>query len=272
MSEVQREHHAVNPLSDRCVTTNVRGPVAILELNRPRAHNALSTELMNQLADALNAADADDEVRAVVITGSDLVFCAGADIKELTTLMSSRLTDRDGFATRLFETLGSYRKPTIAAVRGPAFGGGCELALACDIVVAGASSRFGLPEVTLGVIPGAGGTQRIVHALGKAKAMWLLLTGESIDSAEALTAGLVSQVVPDEDCLDTAIGVAQRIAANAPLAVQLAKDAARRAYETSLQQGLEHERRNFFLLLGSADMREGVDAFIAKRTPVFTGR
>ncbi|MHB1500616.1 MAG: enoyl-CoA hydratase-related protein [Candidatus Dormibacteria bacterium] len=253
------------------VTSEVRGFVALLTLTRPQALNALSRDLMDQLADALAEADLNEGVRAVVITGSERAFCVGADIKELTGLMNARLLDTDGFARRLFDGLSHYRKPVIAAVRGLALGGGCELALACDLVVAGESATFGVPEVTIGVIPGAGGTQRLVHALGKAKAMHLLLTGEPISAQEAGAAGLVARVTSDEECLSTALGIAERIAANGPQAVQMAKDAAGRAYDTSLQQGLEHERRNFYLLLGTSDIREGIAAFSEKRKPVFTG-
>jgi enoyl-CoA hydratase len=239
--------------------------VAVLTMNRPEALNALNDALTEQLAAALENADADPNVRAVVITGSDRAFCAGADVTGLHGISTAEAVAPDGFARRLFDVLTPYRKPVIAAVRGLALGGGCEIALACDLVVAGESARFGLPEVTLGVMPGAGGTQRIVHALGKAKAMRLLLTGDAISAADAQTAGLVAEVVPDEECLDTAAAIAQGIARNAPLAVQLAKDAARSAYDFSLTQGLAFERRNFFLLTATEDMREGVQAFLDKR-------
>lgn len=247
------------------------GSVAILTLNRPKALNALNGRLMEQLASALEAADANPQVRAVIIAGSERAFCAGADITELSTVTVSETLAPQGFGRRLFDVLTGYRKPLIAAVRGLALGGGCEIALACDIVIAGASARFGVPEVTLGVIPGAGGTQRLVYAIGKSKAMRLLLTGEPMSAADACTAGLVAEVVPDADCLSTAIGIAERIARNAPLAVQMAKDAARAAYATTLAQGLAHERRNFFLLFNTEDMREGVKAFIERRPPSFTG-
>lgn len=254
------------------VTRATTGQVAVLTLNRPAAYNALNAALMGQLAAALEAADDDPQVRAVVITGSDRAFCAGADVTELDDITAGELLDRHGFGRRLFDVLTPYRKPVVAAVRGLALGGGCEIALACDIVVAGESARFGVPEVKLGVIPGAGGTQRLVHALGKAKAMRMLLTGDPISAAEACAAGLVAEVVADADCLSAATDLAQRIARNAPLAVQLAKDAARTAHETGLVQGLAHERRNFFLVLDTHDRREGVAAFLAKRRPAFVGR
>jgi enoyl-CoA hydratase len=253
------------------VTRATTGHVAVLTLNRPAAHNALNAALIDELAAALEMADVDPQIRVVVLTGSDRAFCAGADITEITAITADELLDRKGFPRRLFGVLDGYRKPLIAAVRGPALGGGCEIALACDIVVAGESARFGLPEVSLGVIPGAGGTQRLVHAVGKSKAMRLLLTGEPIGAADACTAGLVAQVVADEDCLGTATELADRIARNAPLAVQLATDAALAAHQTVLSNGLAHERRNFFLLLNTDDMHEGVNAFLGKRRPNFTG-
>lgn len=259
-------------MSEQVIESANQGAVAVIVMNRPKALNALNGELMEQLSAALERADDDPAIRAVVVTGSDRAFCAGADISQLDNVSVNDALARDGFGRRLFDLLSSYRKPLIAAVRGLAFGGGCEIALACDIVVAGASAQFGVPEVKLGVLPGGGGTQRLVHALGKAKAMRMLLTGDPISAAEAYTAGLVACVVEDEKCLDEAIRIGERIARNAPVAVQMAKDAARAALETGLTQGLAHERRNFLLLFGTQDMREGVDAFLNKRAPNFVGR
>lgn len=254
------------------VTTATTGHVAVLTLNRPEALNALSNALMEELARALLEADADPEVRVVLLTGSDRAFSAGADIGEIEAISSAEMLAPDGFARRLFDVVVPYRKPLIAATRGLVLGGGCELALACDLIIAGESARFGLPEVTLGIIPGAGGTQRIVHALGKSKAMQLLLSGDAISAQEACQAGLVSEVVPDQDCLLRAMQIAERIARNAPLAVQLAKDAARSSFDTNLSQGVAHERRNFFLLLNTADLAEGIQASTTKRAPKFAGR
>mgnify|MGYP001160606289 CR=1 FL=1 len=259
-------------MNERVVLVETHGPTALLTLSRPKALNALNGEIMEQLATALQAADADPQIRAVVITGSDRAFCAGADISELDTVSIDDVLAPDGFGRRLFDMLGAYRKPLIAAVRGLAFGGGCEIALGCDIVVAGASARFGVPEVSLGLLPGGGGTQRLVHALGKAKAMRMLLTGDPISAVDALAAGLVSDVVEDDQCLAHALAVAERIARNGPIAVQMAKDAARAALEVGLSQGLAHERRNFILLFGTEDKREGVSAFLEKRRPAFIGR
>ncbi|XVQ14273.1 enoyl-CoA hydratase-related protein [Spirillospora sp. CA-255316] len=254
------------------VASSVREHVAVITFDRPEALNALNKALTCRLATALEAADRDPAVRAVVLTGSDRAFCAGADITELDTVTVDQALDPLGFGRRLFDVLSSYRKPLIAAVRGPALGGGCEIALACDIVVAARSATFALPEVTLGAIPGAGGTQRLVHAIGKAKAMRLLLTGAAITATDAHACGLVSDVTDDDACVPTAVEIGAQIARNAPLAVQMAKDAAKAANATTLPQGLAHERRNFFLLLHTTDLREGVRAFRAKRRPTFTGR
>ncbi|MEN8674240.1 enoyl-CoA hydratase-related protein [Nocardioides sp.] len=253
------------------VRRETTGHVALLTLDRPEALNALSFDLMAQLTAALRDVDADPEVRAIVLTGSDRAFCAGADVSQIEAIEAGEVLARDGFAREPFDTLASLRTPLIAAVRGLALGGGCEIALACDLVVAGESARFGVPEVTLGVIPGAGGTQRLVHAIGKAKAMKMLLTGDSVTAEEACAAGLVAEVAPDDEALAAAIGIAERIARNSPRAVELAKDAARSAQDLPLQQGLALERRNFFLTIGSDDQREGVAAFLEKRRPQFTG-
>lgn len=247
------------------------GHVAILTLDRPEALNALNALLMTQLAAALQESDADPQVRAIVLTGSDRAFCAGADVSQIEAITPAEVVGREGFAREPFDTLNTMQTPLIAAVRGLALGGGCEIALACDLVVAGTSARFGVPEVGLGVIPGAGGTQRLVHAVGKAKAMKMLLTGDPISAEEACTSGLVAEVVPDEQCLPTAMAIAERIARNSPWAVQLAKDAARVAQDLPLTQGLAFERRNFFLTIGTEDQREGVAAFLQKRRPQFTG-
>ncbi|MEV8194957.1 MULTISPECIES: enoyl-CoA hydratase/isomerase family protein [Rhodococcus] len=249
------------------------GAVAILELNRPSAKNSLNHDLLVALRRELAAAKHDGTVRAVVITGADGVFCAGADITTFDVLrQQSLLGDREALGGDIWSALGTYRKPVIAAVEGLALGGGCELALACDIVIAGESAKFGVPEVKLGVIPGGGGTQRLIHAVGKSKAMAMLLTGDFISAQKACGDGIVADTVPDSTTLDHALKMAQRIAKNSPLAVELAKDAALRAYETSLSQGLEHEKRNFDVALRSDDCHEGQAAFLQKRAPEFTGK
>lgn len=258
-------------MPEQLVTAGTRDATRILTLDRPAALNALSRALVDQLVDRLEEAAADPAVRAVVLTGSEKAFCAGADIGEIPNMAGASALDRLPF-DRLFEAVDRLPVPTIAAVRGVAFGGGCELVLACDTAIAGRSARFALPEVKLGVIPGAGGTQRLVHAIGKAKAMRMLLTGAPVDAEWAWAAGLVAEVVDDGEVLDRALELSEQIAGNAPRAVAYAADSARRVDDLPLHQGLAHERRNFLLALGTADAREGIDAFAARRTPAFTGR
>lgn len=247
--------------------------VVTLTINRPRAKNSLNRAVFDGLQAQLAQLRHDDSVRAVILTGAEGVFCAGADITAFDALRAEPLLgERAAAGGAFWSELGSFPKPVIAAVEGLALGGGMELALACDIVIAGESARFGVPEVRLGVIPGAGGTQRLIHAAGKSKAMALLLTGDFIDARKACDAGIVSEVTVDGQALPTARAMADRIAANSPLAVALAKDAALCSLETPLARGLEHEKRNFFVALHSADNLEGQEAFLNKRAPKFTGR
>lgn len=247
--------------------------IMVLEINRPQARNALNEELLTAMATALNDIQYDDTVRAVILHGASGVFCSGADIAAFESIRQEALIGpRRALGGRFWSELATFEKPTIAAVEGLALGGGCELALACDIVIAGQSAKFGLPEVKLGVIPGGGGTQRLIRAVGKTKAMAMLLTGDFIDAETACTDGIVARVVGHGEALNQALAIAARIAANSPLAVGLAKDAALQASETSLSQGLEHEKRNFYLAMQSADSHEGEAAFLAKRTPEYTGR
>ncbi|UTT51103.1 MULTISPECIES: enoyl-CoA hydratase-related protein [Rhodococcus] len=249
------------------------GHLLILEINRPKARNSLNEAVLTALNTELAAARHDDDIRAIVLTGADGIFCAGADITNFDAIRDQPLLgDRAALGGTIWADLGRFPKPIIAAVEGLALGGGCELALACDIVIAGESAKFGVPEVKLGVIPGGGGTQRLVQAVGKSKAMALLLTGDFLPAQQACVAGIVAETVPDGTTLDAAVAMAQRIAANSPLAVGLAKDAALQALETSLTQGLEHEKRNFHVALQSTDSREGQAAFLAKRAPEFTGK
>lgn len=245
--------------------------VRLLTLNRPEIFNALNRELMDAVADSLDEAAFDEEIRVVVMTGAGSAFCAGADVNELAEVDARQMLLRDGFPGPMFDRLRTFPKPVIAAVNGAALGGGCELVLACDIAVAARSARFALPEVSLGLIPAAGGTQRLVGAIGKAKAMSMLLAGTTMDSGAADAAGLVAGVVGDDDCLSAALELAHRVAQNAPLAVQMAKDAALSNARTNITAGLDHERRNFFLLLETHDGREGVAAFLEKRRPEYIG-
>ena len=243
----------------------------ILRLNRPEALNALNTALMAELTRALDAAEADDAVRCVILTGSDKAFAAGADIKEMSGLHypDTYLSD---FITRTHERAARFRKPLIAAVGGYALGGGCELAMMCDIVIAADTAKFGQPEVTLGIGPGRGGSQRLARAVGKAKAMDLVLTGRLIDAAEAERCGLVSRVVPAADQMPEARAAASKLAGLSPVAVAVCKEKVETAFETTLSQGLKSERRMFQALFATEDQKEGMAAFLEKRKPAFKGR
>ena len=249
------------------------GPIAgvgLVTLDRPKVLNALDFTLIAELTDALEALDADPGCRAIVITGAgDRAFAAGADIRELATQTPATLLADDHF--HRWERIKRIRKPLIAAVRGFALGGGCELAMTCDLIVAGEDARFGQPEITLGVMPGAGGTQRLTRAIGKAKAMELVLTGRTLDAREAEAHGLVTRVVSSEMTVRAALELAATIAGMPPLAVLAAKQAVNRAEELALEEGLAFERRNFYLLFASDDQREGMAAFVEKRAPTWKG-
>jgi enoyl-CoA hydratase len=245
--------------------------VALVTLERPEVLNALNFDLLDELADELARLDRDPACRAIVITGSGTrAFAAGADIRELAAQTPIGLLVEDRFA--VWERIAAVRTPLIAAVRGHALGGGCELAMTCDLIVAGDDARFGQPEINLGVMPGAGGTQRLTRAIGRARAMDLILTGRSIQAAEAEAMGLVSRVVPAAETLDAALELARTIASKAPVAVLAAKEAVRLAEELPLSAGLRHERRAFFALFASADQAEGMAAFVEKRNPKWKGR
>lgn len=255
------------------VLVSREGCIVTLTIDRPRAKNSLNRAVFGGLQAQLAQLRYDESVRAVILTGAEGVFCAGADITAFDVLRAEPLLgERAAIGGAFWSELTRFPKPLIAAVERLALGGGMELAMACDIVISGESARFGVPEVKLGAIPGAGGTQRLIHAVGKAKAMALLLTGDFIDARKACDAGIVSEVTADGQALSAARAMAERIAANSPLAVALAKDAALRSFEGSLAQGLEHEKRNFFVALHSADNLEGQEAFLNKRAPRFTGR
>jgi enoyl-CoA hydratase len=244
--------------------------VALVRLNRPKQLNALNGPTMDALCEALEKLDRDDGIRVLVVTGSERAFAAGADIGEMAgaspidMLVTNRIAQWD--------RVRRISKPVIAAVSGWCLGGGCELAMALDLIVASESARFGQPEIKIGVIPGAGGTQRLPRAIGKSKAMEMILTGEPITAAEAERIGLVSRVLPDELLVEDALSLAAEIAKRAPLALRMAKESVNAAYEMSLTDGLAHERRLFYLLFASDDQKEGMAAFMEKREPGFTGR
>jgi enoyl-CoA hydratase len=243
---------------------------AIVRLNRPKQLNALNGAVMDALCNALEELDREDEVRAIVVTGNERAFAAGADIGEMAGAGAIEMlrTNRIG----QWDRIRRVGKPVIAAVSGWCLGGGCELAMTLDLIVAGEGAKFGQPEIKIGVIPGAGGTQRLTRAIGKSRAMEMILTGEPISAADAERAGLVARVVPDELVVEDALTLAATIAKQSPLALRLAKEAVNAAYEMSLSDALTHERRLFYLLFASEDQKEGMAAFLEKRSPDFKGR
>jgi enoyl-CoA hydratase/carnithine racemase len=245
--------------------------VTLIRLNRPEALNALNAQLMDELTAVLDAAEADAGVRCMVITGSDRAFAAGADIKEMASKSYAQVFTED-FITANWERVTRCRKPVIAAVAGYALGGGCELAMMCDFIIAADNARFGQPEINLGVIPGAGGTQRLTRFAGKSKAMDMVLTARMMDAAEAERCGLVSRVVPLAELISTAMEAAKKIAALSPNSVMIAKELVNAAYETPLSQGVKMERRLFHSLFAFDDQKEGMAAFVEKRPARFTGK
>jgi len=252
------------------ILTAVDGPVGTIALHRPKALNALNAALMAETLDALTRFDRDEAVRCIILTGNERAFAAGADIKEMADASAVEMLARDNLSA--FDAVRKVSKPIIAAVSGYALGGGCELAMACDMIVASETARFGQPEINLGVMPGAGGTQRLTRAIGKARAMEMVLTGEPMGAAEALARGLVNRVVPAELYLEEARKLALQIAGQAPVAVRLAKDAVLKAQDLSIEEGLDYERRLFYLLFATEDQKEGMAAFVDKRKPHWTGR
>jgi enoyl-CoA hydratase len=258
-----------------CILTDVRGSGArktgLITLNRPKQLNALNDALMDQLGHALRAFDADDGIGAIVVTGGEKAFAAGADINAMAPL-DYAFVYRTNFISRNWETMREIRKPVIAAVAGFALGGGCELAMLADIVIAADNAKFGQPEIKLGIIPGAGGTQRLPRAISKAKAMDLVLTGRMMDAAEAERAGLVARVVPAAELLDVALAAAQTICEMSGPSVMMAKECVNRAYESPLAEGILFERRAFHSLFATEDQKEGMDAFLKKRKPEFKNR
>ena len=262
-------------MEDALILTEVLGEgerrTGLIRLNRPKQLNALNDALMNQLGAALLAFDHDEAIGCVVVTGSDKAFAAGADIGAMASWSYMDVYKSD-YITRNWEAIRQVRKPVIAAVAGFALGGGCELAMMCDFIIAADSAKFGQPEIKLGIIPGAGGTQRLPRAVGKAKAMDLVLTARMMDAAEAERAGLVSRVVPAERLLEEALGAAATICAMSGPSVMMAKECINRAFEGSLSDGVSHERRLFHSLFATDDQKEGMDAFVNKRKPAWKHR
>jgi enoyl-CoA hydratase len=243
--------------------------VAMIQLNRPKELNALNLQLMGEIRDALLSLDADDSVRAIVITGNERAFAAGADIKQMAGKSAIDMLKIDQFTT--WDTIRKTKKPIVAAVSGFALGGGCELVMHCDIIVASETAQFGQPEINIGVMPGAGGTQRLTKAVGKALAMEMVLTGRFISAEEAKAAGLINKVVPVELYLEEAIKLAAACADKSPIAVQLAKESVLISFDSQLQEGLYFERKNFYLLFATEDQKEGMAAFVEKRKANFKG-
>ncbi|CUH51606.1 short chain enoyl-CoA hydratase [Shimia marina] len=253
------------------IIVDIEDHVALIKLNRPDALNALSQQLIGELQEALESADANDKVRCIVITGSEKAFAAGADIKEMSTMSFAEVNLSNLFAD-FGDRIQEIRKPVIAAVSGYALGGGCELAMACDFIIASETAKFGQPEINLGVIAGIGGSQRLTRAVGKAKSMDMNLTGRFMDAAEAERSGLVSRVVPAKKLMEEAMSAAQKIAEKSLIASRTAKEAVNRSFETTLREGLLFERRAFHSLFATEDQKEGMAAFAEKREPQFRDR
>ncbi|MBA2407933.1 MAG: enoyl-CoA hydratase/isomerase family protein [Chitinophagales bacterium] len=252
------------------VNPQVETHIALVQLNRPKELNALNNQLMNELKEALLQLDKDDAVKVIVLTGNDKAFAAGADIKQMASATPFEMMKADLFSN--WEQIKRIKKPMIAAVSGFALGGGCELMMHCDIIVASETARIGQPEIKIGVMPGAGGTQRLTRSVGKALAMEMILTGRSLTAEEALRTGLINKVVPIELYLREAIRMAQQVAEHSPVSLKLAKEAVINAFNSTLDEGLQFERRNFYLCFASQDQKEGMNAFIEKRSPQFEGK
>jgi enoyl-CoA hydratase len=256
-------------MPENIIVSRLDGFIATIQLNRPKVLNALNLQTMVELVEAFEELDNDPEVRCIVIHGSERVFAAGADITEMAGATAVDMLLRDQF-TR-WDRIRRVKTPIIAAVSGVALGGGCELTMICDMIVASETARFGQPEINIGVMPGAGGTQRLTRAIGKALAMEMVLTGRMITAEEAREAGLINRVVPVEFYLESALKLAREVASRPPIATKLAKEAVLKSFDTTINDGLEFERKNFYLLFATADMREGMAAFLEKRRPEWKG-
>jgi enoyl-CoA hydratase len=252
------------------LTPNYAPFIALIELNRPKELNALNTQLMGEIRDALKVFDEDESIRVIILTGGERVFAAGADIKQMADATAISMLSKDQFST--WDQIKKTKKPIIASVSGFALGGGCELAMTCDMIVASETAQFGQPEINIGTMPGAGGTQRLTRAVGKALAMEMVLTGKFISAEEAFQAGLVNKIVPVEVLLKETVKLAASIASKSPIATRLAKESVNKAFETTLDEGLQFERKNFYLTFASDDQKEGMAAFIEKRKAEFKGK
>ena len=252
------------------VNPQVEKHIALIELNRPKELNALSRELMLEIRNTLRELDEDDNVRVIILTGGDKVFAAGADIKQMATATAIDMLNIDQFST--WDQIKKTKKPIIASVSGFALGGGCELAMTCDMLIASETAKFGQPEIKIGTMPGAGGTQRLTRAIGKVRAMELVLTGKFISAQEALSYGLINRIVPVEVLREETLKLAREIAKQSPVAVKLAKEAVNNAFNSTLDEGLIFERKNFYLTFASEDQKEGMAAFVEKRVPEFKGK
>lgn len=252
------------------VTPQYDEKIALIQLNRPKELNALNLQLMLEIKQALIDLDNDENVAVIIITGNERAFAAGADIKQMSGKNAIDMLKIDQFST--WDQIRKTKKPVIAAVSGFALGGGCELCMICDMIVASETAQFGQPEINIGVMPGAGGTQRLTRAVGKARAMEMVLTGTFISANEALQYGLINKVVPVELYLSETVNLAKSIAEKSPIAVQLAKESVLKAFETPLQEGLYFERKNFYMLFATEDQKEGMSAFVEKRKPNFKGQ
>ncbi|MCU0423236.1 MAG: enoyl-CoA hydratase-related protein [Bacteroidia bacterium] len=244
--------------------------IALVRLNRPKELNALNLQLMQELKHALQTLDNNEDVRCIIITGNEKAFAAGADIKQMESRTAIDMLIIDQFET--WDQIRKTKKPVIAAVSGFCLGGGCELAMTCDMIIASESAKFGQPEIKIGIMPGAGGTQRLTRAVGKALAMEMVLTGKFISAEEAWQAGLVNRVVPEEVYLEEAVKLANEVAQQSPVAIRLAKESVLKAFDSGLQEGLYFERKNFYMCFASEDQKEGMNAFVEKRKPNFKGK
>ncbi len=265
------DHHSIGlRMSQSYLIITKEDGYAVVQFNRPDVLNALNMKLMEELVETLEMLDKDDAVRCIILTGNEKAFAAGADIKEMADASAMEMLLRDQFAR--WDRIRKIKTPIIAAVSGFALGGGCELVMTCDMVIASETAKFGQPEINIGVIPGAGGTQRLTRAVGKVKAMEMVLTGRMISADEALRWGLINKVVPVEYYLTEAKAWAKEIASKPPVAVKLGKESVLKSFDTTMEGGLEFERRNFYLLFASEDQKEGMSAFTAKRKPEWKGK